>query len=137
MQCPSCASDLPAKAHFCSKCGHQLPTELSYPISVEALARELGTSSDWILIRLKEEGVKWAATPMGSLTFGQAETIREWFKSPGKKKPELGFAQISFGILIMAGCAGVIVGMVCRSEKVGIITTAVVFFVLAGRVRLT
>jgi hypothetical protein len=137
MQCPTCASDVPAKAHYCSKCGHQVPIKPSYPISVEALAQELGTNTDWILIRLKQEGVKWAATPLGSLTFGQAETVREWFKNPGKKKPELGFGQILFGALIMAGLAGVIVGMACRSERVGIITTAVVFVVLAALVRFT
>lgn len=139
MKCPSCASDLPAKAHYCSKCGHPLPTQpgTSYPIAVEDLARELGTNSDWILLRLKQEGVKWAATPQGGLSFGQAETVREWYKNPGKTKPELGLGQTLIVALLMAGFVGVIVGMVCRSERVGIITTAVVFAALTALVRLT
>jgi ABC-type uncharacterized transport system permease subunit len=37
----------------------------------------------------------------------------------------------------MAGFVGAIVGMVCRSERVGIITTAVVFAALTALVRLT
>jgi translation initiation factor IF-2 len=47
-------------------------------VRVNALAKELGVESKDILTKLKGEGLNWAHNHMSTLTFGQAETVKEW-----------------------------------------------------------
>jgi translation initiation factor IF-2 len=41
----------------------------------------MGLESKDILTKLKGEGLDWAHNHMSTLTFGQAETVREWYRS--------------------------------------------------------
>ncbi|MDB5319516.1 MAG: infB, partial [Phycisphaerales bacterium] len=50
-------------------------------VRVNALAKEMGLESKDILSKLKGEGLDWAHNHMSTLTFGQAETVREWYRS--------------------------------------------------------
>ncbi len=48
---------------------------------MNALAKELDLESRDILTKLKGEGLDWAHNHMSTLTYGQAETVREWYKT--------------------------------------------------------
>jgi translation initiation factor IF-2 len=50
-------------------------------VRVNALAKELGLESKDILNKLKGEGLDWAHNHMSTLTYGQAETVKEWYRS--------------------------------------------------------
>jgi len=50
-------------------------------VRVSVLATELGLESKDIIGKLKGEGLDWARNHMSTLTFGQAETVREWVKA--------------------------------------------------------
>jgi translation initiation factor IF-2 len=47
---------------------------------VNALAKELGLESKDILSKLKGEGLDWAHNHMSTLTYGQAETVKQWYR---------------------------------------------------------
>src|SRR4051812_12091359 len=50
-------------------------------VRVNALAKEMGLESKDILSKLKGEGLDWAHNHMSTLTYGQAETVKEWYRS--------------------------------------------------------
>jgi hypothetical protein len=50
-------------------------------VRVNALAKEMGIESKDILSKLKGEGLDWAHNHMSTLTYGQAETVKEWYRS--------------------------------------------------------
>src|SRR3954466_650572 len=50
-------------------------------VRVNALAKEMNLESKDILQKLKGEGLDWAHNHMSTLTYGQAETVREWHRS--------------------------------------------------------
>jgi len=56
---------------------------------VNALAKEMNLESKDILSKLKAEGLDWAHNHMSTLTYGQAETVKEWYRSGqlGSGKP--------------------------------------------------
>ena len=50
-----------------------------------------------ILSKLKAEGLDWAHNHMSTLTYGQAETVKEWYRSGqlgGKSGGELDDARL-------------------------------------------
>jgi translation initiation factor IF-2 len=49
-------------------------------VRVNALAKEMGLESKDILSKLKGEGLDWAHNHMSTLTYGQAETVKEWYR---------------------------------------------------------
>ena len=50
-------------------------------VRVNALAKEMNLESKDILSKLKAEGLDWAHNHMSTLTYGQAETVKEWYRS--------------------------------------------------------
>jgi translation initiation factor IF-2 len=50
-------------------------------VRVNALAKDMGLESKDILSKLKAEGLDWAHNHMSTLTYGQAETVKEWYRS--------------------------------------------------------
>ncbi len=48
---------------------------------MNALAKEMNLESKDILSKLKAEGLDWAHNHMSTLTYGQAETVKEWYRS--------------------------------------------------------
>lgn len=50
-------------------------------VRVNALAKEMNLESKDILSKLKDEGLDWAHNHMSTLTYGQAETVKEWYRS--------------------------------------------------------
>src|SRR3982751_6656151 len=50
-------------------------------VRVNALAKEINLESKDILGKLKTEGLDWAHNHMSTLTYGQAETVKEWYRS--------------------------------------------------------
>jgi len=50
-------------------------------VRVNALAKEMDLESKDILSKLKAEGLDWAHNHMSTLTYGQAETVKEWYRT--------------------------------------------------------
>src|SRR3954469_14137656 len=64
-----------------------------------ALAKEMNLESKDIPQKLKGEGLDWAHNHMSTLTYGQAETVREWHRSGqlAASKPAAGGATTAAG----------------------------------------
>jgi hypothetical protein len=58
-----------------------VPEAAKSGVRVNSLAKEMGIESKDILAKLKGEGLDWAHNHTSTLTFGQAETVREWNRS--------------------------------------------------------